>query len=111
MQPDSHLVNFVGYCSSNVIFLLRLVQLSHHLAEGLNYSVHTENILAVITEFEQESYKTKIERMGDLILRIEHNNEVIGIVQQRICNKMSKEFQQIIINFLKNVDMDTKPLF
>lgn len=48
--------------------------------------------------------------MGDLILRIEHNNEVIGIVQQRICGKMNKEFQQIIVNFLKNVDMDTKPL-
>ncbi len=31
MQADSHLVNFVGYCCSNVIFLLKLVQLAHRL--------------------------------------------------------------------------------
>lgn len=31
-------------------------------------------------------------------------------MQQRICGRMSKEFQQIIVNFLKNVDLDSKPL-
>lgn len=41
IQPDSHLVNFVGYCSSNVIFLLRFVQLSHQLAANLRHSHHT----------------------------------------------------------------------
>lgn len=47
--------------------------------------------------------------MSDIILRMEHNNEIIGIVQQRICSKMTKDFQQTIVNFLKNVDME-KPL-
>lgn len=49
-------------------------------------------------------------RVGELVLRMEHNNEIISIVQQRICGRMSKEFQNIITTFLRNVDMDTKPL-
>ena len=51
MQADSHLVNYVGYCCSNVIFLLKLVELTHAMEVPLRYSQHTENILAVIEEF------------------------------------------------------------
>lgn len=41
LQPDSNLVNFVGYCCSNIIFLLRFVELCHNLAHHLNFSAHT----------------------------------------------------------------------
>lgn len=42
---------------------------------------------------------------------MDHNNEIIGIVQGRLCNSMDKEFQKIIVTFLKNVDLDSKPLY
>lgn len=48
--------------------------------------------------------------MGDLVLRIEHNNQVISRAQAKICGKMDKDFQYTIVSFLKNVDLDTKPL-
>jgi hypothetical protein len=47
-----------------------------------------------------------IERMGELVLRMEHNNEVLGILQTRICGRMSKDFQQIVSGFLKPNDSD-----
>jgi hypothetical protein len=48
--------------------------------------------------------------MGDLVLRMEHNNQVISKVHSRICARRSKEFQQTISSLLKNVDIETKPL-
>ena len=70
IQADSHLVNFVGYCCSNIIFLLKLVELTHSLESPLRFSQHTMNILAVIEEFEEESYKNRVMRLGELVLRM-----------------------------------------
>lgn len=49
-------------------------------------------------------------RVGEVVLRLEHNNEIISIVQQRICGRMSKDFQNNILTFLRNVDIESKPL-
>jgi hypothetical protein len=105
-QADSHIVNFLGYCCSNVVFLLKFVFLCHTIAQPLTFSEHLSNILTVIAEFEHDSYRTNVQRMGDLILRVEHNNEVISILQSRICSRMGKEFQVTIVSFLKHVDLD-----
>jgi hypothetical protein len=69
-QPDAHLVNFLGYCCSNAVFLLKFALLCHSLAHPLAFSSHTLDVLAVIAEFEQESYRMQVERMGDLVLRV-----------------------------------------
>ena len=42
---------------------------------------------------------------------MEHNNEIISIVQGRLCNSMDKDFQKIIVAFLKNVDLNSKPFY
>ena len=69
-KPDSNTVNFVGYCCSNVIFLLRLLELTHHIYDSLQYSPVTNGILSVIAEFEVKSYGAKINRISDLIFRM-----------------------------------------
>lgn len=65
----------------------------------------------MIGEFEQESYKENITRISDIVLRMEHNNEIISIVQGRLCNSMDKDFQKIIVAFLKSVDLNSKPFY
>ena len=42
---------------------------------------------------------------------MEHNNEIISIVQNRLCNSMDKDFQKTIVAFLKNVDLDSKSFY
>lgn len=105
IQPDSNLVNFIGYCCSNVIFVLRLIQLVHTFQAPLKFSAATEDILSVIQQFQMGTYNAKMTRMSEIYMRMQHNNEVIGIVQTRLCFKMQKQFQQIIVTFLKNVDL------
>lgn len=42
---------------------------------------------------------------------MQHNNETIAILQNRLCNTINKEFQDTIHKFIKNVDIETKILF
>jgi hypothetical protein len=53
---ETHLVNFLGYSTSNIIFLIKLLSLGHELPEGRMMGIGTRDILAVISEFERESY-------------------------------------------------------
>jgi len=43
-------------------------------------------------------------------MRLEQNNEVMAIVQGKICHQMDSQFQDTINNLFKNVDLDTKEL-
>jgi hypothetical protein len=51
-NPDANLVNFLGYCCSNAVFLLKFVLLCHSIAHPLIFSIKTTEILTVISEFE-----------------------------------------------------------
>ena len=53
-----------------MIFLLRLLELTHHIYDSLQYSPVTNGILSVIAEFEVKSYGAKINRISDLIFRM-----------------------------------------
>jgi hypothetical protein len=44
-------------------------------------------------------------KLGELIIRMEQNNEIMGMVQNKLANKMDKQFQQNINHFLKRVDL------
>ena len=48
MAAGSHLINLLGYCSSNTVFLLKIVQLAHELAPGLSYGESASNVLQTI---------------------------------------------------------------
>jgi hypothetical protein len=71
---ESNLVNFVGYCCSNITFLIRLIYLLHSMPEEYQLSAPISHIMSVISEFEEESYKECISRASDVVLRMEHNN-------------------------------------
>lgn len=87
-----------------------------------------EGIFKTIEEFEIHSYKCQISLVKEVLLRIEHNNELVSIVQARLNVKMpNKEHRTGIFGkFLKAVMIDrlraqmkiaselngaTKPLF
>lgn len=44
--------------------------------------------------------------MGELVLRMEHNNEVLTILQTRVSSRMGKDFQLTVTGFLKPNDLD-----
>ena len=44
-------------------------------------------------------------------MRLEQNNEVMAIVQSKICHKMDSQFQDTVNNLLKNVDLESKGLY
>jgi hypothetical protein len=50
-EPEAHLVNFVGYCCSNVTFVIRLIYLLHSIDEDLRLSAPIGHIMSVISEF------------------------------------------------------------
>lgn len=52
-----------------------------------------------------------LSRVSEIVLRMEQNNDVIGIVQSKLCSVMDKEFQKSVNTFLKYVDLDSKPLY
>jgi len=49
-------------------------------------------------------------RVSEVVMRLEQNNEVMAIVQGKICHQMDSQFQDTINNLFKNVDLDTKEL-
>ena len=49
--------------------------------------------------------------ISEVILRMQQNNEVISIVHNKLSHHLDISFQDIINDFLKNVDLDTKPFF
>ncbi len=44
--------------------------------------------------------------MRELVLRMEHNNEVLTILQTRVSSRMGKDFQLTVTGFLKPNDLD-----
>jgi hypothetical protein len=98
---DSYLVNWVGYASSNVVFLLRLMQLTHAITTGLQFGERTTGILTTISQFESGSYGGRVSRIGQVILRIEQNNEVMGMVQQKVGSRLDHRFRLQLQGYLK----------
>ena len=47
-EPEAHLVNFVGYCCSNITFLIRFIYLLHSMDENLRLSAPIAHIINVI---------------------------------------------------------------
>lgn len=102
---DSFLVNWVGYASSNVVFLLRLMQLTHAVGGGLEFGEKTAGILTTISQFESGSYGGRVARVGQVILRIEQNNEVMGMVQQKVGARLDHRFRQQLQEYLKPTEV------
>lgn len=49
----SHLVNFVGICSRNLLLVLRLLTLTHIISRSLCLSEETSEIFDAIEQYEQ----------------------------------------------------------
>ena len=48
-EAESHLVNFVGYCCSNITFLIRFIHLLHAIDEDLRFTAPVGHIMNIIT--------------------------------------------------------------
>ena len=99
---SSHLVNFVGICSNNLLLLLRLIILVYHSHLQLRPGV--VEILTLIAKFERQSYQEELSQVKDVILRMEHNNQLINIIQTKLNQRLNKDFQHCINKFLKNIE-------
>ena len=68
-----------------------------------------EKIFEAINEYEVESFMGELETIKNVIIRIEHNNETLSLIQSKLNAKMisSKEYHRSCIGkFMKEVSYD-----
>lgn len=67
-----------------------------------------ESIYRAILEYEVNSYRSELCTVGETIVRMEHNNELMAIIQGKLTNSMpTKDYHKNCINsFMKGVLLD-----
>ena len=99
------LSNLVGYASSNLVALIRLMTLWHRVAPPLALDESVAEKELVITSFEVGSYGHKLSRTADVLLRIEQNNNVIGMLRARL--QLPPGFAEVVAAHLRLSDQDS----
>ena len=66
---ESYLVNFIGFCLSNLIFTARVYILMERRPEYEDHEFEKE-----IENFEINSYGEPLRNLDDVLLRMQHNN-------------------------------------
>lgn len=66
---ESDLINFIGFCLSNLIFLTRIYILFERRPEYEDYGFEKQ-----VEEFEITSYGQPLHNIDDVLLRMQHNN-------------------------------------
>jgi hypothetical protein len=98
----------IGYASSNLINIIKFVILSYSVQYPLKVSSTIEEKILIITSFEISSYGTKLNKISEVILRIEQNNNVMNIIKNKL--ELEKEFLQIINGCIKMNNIETNLL-
>lgn len=103
-ENSAEIINFLGYSSSSVIFIIKLLFTTHETAFTL--SERTLKILTSINEFEHESYREELRSPKDILRRMEHNNEIISMLKMRCGKKHGKYCEEFITQMVKTVEQN-----
>ena len=100
-EPDSNLTNVVGYASANLVFVIDILRLTHELPFALSFSERTEKIFESIEKFEDASYGEMMNKIPDVLSRMEHNSDVMSMLRHKILLAMDKTVSESISKFVK----------
>ncbi len=76
---ESYLTNFLGFCLSNVLLTARL----YSLKEGRSDFIPTDFEQAM-REVERGSFGSTLTSVDDVLLRLQHNNEIITLMHKKL---------------------------
>ena len=95
---ESYLINFIGFCLSNLIFVARVYILLERRPEYEDHEFERH-----VDEFEEGSYGEVLKSLEDVLLRMQHNNEIITMIHRKL-GRANEKFEECVKMFLRSAE-------